>query len=267
MPAHLVRLIAWTVRLCALLFLVQEQALAKEAPTSSVIRVAVSFSIPPWVIQDSDSGIELEILRAAVDGKGYTIKPVYVPFERAFSMFNEGQVDALINARPNSVEGGFYSDIVVYFHNVAISLTHRAFPRRIPISYLQTARVVAFQRARDFLGDEFAEVARSNPNYQEIANQQLQINLLFFRDADFIVMEREIFKFYREQALAAPDLSESDRQKLERLVTIHPLFPPTGYRFVFRQEGLRDTFNEGLARLRENNTFPQLQPPADAIEH
>ncbi|MBK8974010.1 MAG: transporter substrate-binding domain-containing protein [Hahellaceae bacterium] len=241
-------------------------AWAEEPAPSKILRVAVSFSIPPWVVQETDSGIELDILRDAMDGSGYLVKPVYVPFERAFSLFNEGKVDALINARPNSVTQGYYSDIVVYFHNVAISLSYRDFPEELSMSFLQNARIVAFQRARDFLGESFAAMALSNPNYQEVAEQRLQINLLFLRDADFIVMEREIFNYYHQQALSDPDLTEVEHQKLGRPVKLHSLFAPTGYRFVFREEAIRDRFNEGLARLQEREAYPQLKPPAGIVE-
>jgi polar amino acid transport system substrate-binding protein len=223
-----------------------------------IIRVGVSFSIPPWVVQESNSGIELELLSAALKFDGYTVRPVYVPFERSFALFETGEVDAVVNARPGAVSSGYYSDVFVYFQNVAISLARRGFDRQIPMEKLLNSKVVAFQRASEFLGEKFKVIADSNPDYEEVANQQLQINLLFFRDVEFIVMEQEIFRFFHQQAIEQADLNSSTRNTLKQAVTLHPMFAPTPYRIVFRDKKTRDDFNRGLQRLKDEGIYQSL---------
>ena len=223
-----------------------------------VIEIGISMSIPPWVIKENDSGIELDILHASLDPHVYEIHPVYLPFERAYKLFDTGKINALMNAKANVVKSGYLSEPVVTFQNYAISLVSKHFPEVIPMSFLNDKRVVGFQKAKDLLGDDYSKMTRLNRRYQEVPKQDLQINLLFIRELDFIVMDKSIFGYYWHQASQGGIKNRLAKKRFNQKVTFHPLFAPSPCPFLFREKSVRDDFDRGLARIKANGRYQKI---------
>lgn len=231
------------------------EASADTAIPPKVLSIGVSFSIPPWVIRDSDSGIELDILRAALPFDKYKIVPKYMSFGRVYQNFESKKLDGVINVKQGVFDFGFLSDTVVSFQNYAISLQKKNFPENIPMSFLSDKRVVAFQEATTLLGREFRQAVAKNPNYSEVAKQNIQVNLLFVREVDFIVMDRSIFGYHWAKAVMdQASLVDTFKQK----VTFHPLFEKSDYPYIFSDEQVRDDFNRGLKRLKNNGEYEAI---------
>ena len=231
-----------------------EQASATKQPA---LNIGISFAIPPWVIPETNTGIELDILREAFKVKGYQIVPNYLSFAMSYSMFEADKLDGILNVTESSVKNGFYSAPVLSFENVAISLQEKNFPPDIDLNFLSDKSIVAFQKASVLLGETFRQVAAKNLRYQEVAKQSLQINLLMIRNVDFIIMEKNIFGYYWQQALADPHLIRA-QSKLNRPVQFHYLFEPSEYRFVFATEQIRNDFNAGLAVIKANGLYDDI---------
>ncbi|MFT6984933.1 MAG: polar amino acid transport system substrate-binding protein [Psychromonas sp.] len=223
------------------------------------ISVAISFSIPPWVIKETETGLELDILREAFAVKGHTIKAYYLPLARSFESFDSGLVDAVINVKKGMVKG-FYSDRVVRFQNCAISLADNKFVIN-EINDLQDKRIVAFQRASTILGLEFNAMTLKNAQYKELSNQSQQIKQLFKKRVDVVISERNIFKYFHKQLLQ-PWNSETvfviNKTELEQKVKYHCIFPPTAYHYAFTSEKIRDDFNYGLKTIQENGLYNKI---------
>ncbi len=131
------------------------------------INVGVSFAIPPYVIQQNNSGLELEILKHALARRGHMTVVHYRPLARTFRELKEGQLDGIINTQPHMLD------------------------------------VVAFQQASRLLGDSFGNSIAKQESYSEIAAQRHQIHLLFKGRTDAIILERSIFGYYRKQEVDA----------------------------------------------------------------
>lgn len=224
---------------------------------NKTLKIGVSFAIPPWVIAENNSGIELDILKQALQPTGYVISPNYLSFSLAYSLFEAGKLDGVINAKETALKAGFFSDPVVTFQNIAISLKDNNYPKQISPDFLVDKSVVAFQKASILLGDEFYEMTKQNPQYLEVAKQSLQINLLMIRNIDFIIMDKSIFGYYWRQAQSNPNLLRA-KSKLDQSVTFHHMFQPNDYRFVFKTKQVRDDFNAGLAELRRNGEYDRI---------
>lgn len=253
------------------IFLVCIHGNLAQANENKTLKTGISFSIPPWVIQDSQSGIELEILKKSLAPFGYEISPSFVPFARAYYLFDAGKLDLVINAKKGAVKTGFFSDPAVRFQNIAISLAEKNFPESINIKNLYDKAVVAFQNASKLLGPEFKAMADANPDYQEIAKQHLQIRLLYFRDVDFIVMDKSIFGYYWNEAYKEALTTSRHVSVYEKEIRIHNIFPPSDYSFVFKNENIRNEFNQGLETLRENGDYEKIVkkylPMSDLKKH
>ncbi|WP_019614861.1 substrate-binding periplasmic protein [Psychromonas ossibalaenae] len=224
------------------------------------VSIGISFSIPPWVIKETETGLELDILKEALSVKGHTIKANYLPLARAFESFDSGLVDAVINVKKGMVKG-FYSDLVVSFQNCAISLTGSKFVIN-DINDLQDKRIVAFQRASTILGQDFNAMTRKNTRYREVSDQSLQVKQLFKNRVDVVISERNIFKYFHNQSqqesLAGESVFVITAADLKQQVQYHCIFPPSHYHYAFTSEKIRDDFNYGLKTIRENGLYNKI---------
>jgi len=234
-------------------------AISAIAEDKQTLHIGISFSIPPWIFQEQNSGIELDILRAALEER-YLVQPHYLSFALAYQRFDVNQLDGVINAKAGVAKHGYLTDPVVTFQNIAISLNKKNFPKDISIADLVNKKVVAFQKASTLLGSKFGAMMRKNTHYQEVANQTIQLNLLFIREVDFIIMDKSIFGyFWHEAQLSNPnDLSSEQLARFKQPVRFHPMFSPSHYPFIFADENVRDVFNSGLKRLRENGQYDDI---------
>jgi polar amino acid transport system substrate-binding protein len=223
------------------------------------IEIGVSFAIPPYVIADTDQGIELDILREAFAVTGTQVEVHYLPLARTFLELSAGRIDGIINIKKGMMDNVFYSDIVIAFHNYGISLKKKGYPDFRSLDFLVNKSIVAFQRARTILGKEFAAAVSGNTRYEETAEQHLQIYRLFLERADIIVMEKQIFNYYRKQVFKATG------SLAEQPVTFHNIFPPSEYRFAFRVEEIRDDFNLGLETIRQNGCYDRIIKKYEAL--
>ena len=217
--------------------------------------IGVSFSIPPYIIKEKDSGIELDILRQAFTMTNRHVQIKYLPLTRTFSLLKAGTIDGVINIKPGMLEKVFYSDVVLTFRNCAISLAKKGYPDFKTPAFLTGKHVIAFQRARQILGPAFASATADPTMYEEVADQENQVLRLFLeRDADLVVMEKKIFTYYHQKAVKDQIIGG----KAAVPVRFHEIFPPTEYRFAFKNQQIRDDFNRGLRTMRANGSFQQI---------
>lgn len=217
------------------------------------ITIGVSFSIPPYVIKETKQGIELEILQEAFKVTGHTINIEFLPFARTFMLLEEGKLDGIINTKKGMLDNVFYSDIAITFQNCAISLAKNNYPDFNNLSFLKDKDLIAFQRASEILGNEFNKITKKNDKYEEVASQSSQVLQLFLeRNADFIIIESNIFKYYRKKAF------ERIGNKAHIPVKYHHIFPPTEYRFAFSKKQIRHDFNIGLQTIKNNGIYNKI---------
>lgn len=219
------------------------------------LQIGVSESIPPYVIQETNSGLELELLFNALAVKGHTASIHYLPFARTFYEFKAAKLDGVINIQEGMVKNVFYSNVAITYQNCAISLMSNQY-NISSIADLNHKNVVTFQRASSLLGDEFAQMTKSNKGYQEQAQQIQQVYMLMKHRADVIVMDKNIFEYYLKQAFIEGKLTQRD---LAQQTICHPIFAPTQYRFAFLSEQIRDDFNTGLKQITDNGTLWALK--------
>lgn len=214
------------------------------------ISMVIGLALPPYVIADRDTGIELEIVRESLAYRGHELVPVYVPFWRVLSMLEQGLTDAAMTVNEDSgiSDGVFYSRSHITYQNQVIGLKSRSYPIT-EIKDLTPYSILAFQSARKYLGDEFAAMASENPQYQEIARQAKQVTMLYSGRIDLVVMDKNIFNYYRQQEVRVG--TDADIQRFE-------LFPPSHYKVAFIRADWRDDFDAGLQHLIESGRYQAI---------
>ena len=224
-------------------------AVTMTAGAQTTLKAAVGLSLPPYIIQGSDTGVDADIVRQSLKAANYDLKLVYVPFARvAVSLANKSVDCAFPINEGAGVTGVFYSDSHISYQNVAVGLKSKGL-KIASVADLKSLRVVAFGDAGAYLGADFAAMTKTNKNYSEIADQESQVKLLFKERADVLVMDVNIFKYFRQNI---KDMN------VDADVVIYPLFPPTAYKVAFTNKDICDKFNAGLKAIKASGKYDQI---------
>jgi len=219
-----------------------------DTPTTAVI--VFGESLEPYVMESSQSGLELEIVRAALLARGIHMRPEFFSQPRLPTAMEHPEVDAVATVGAASGLQAAYSDIYIRYQDVAIAISSRHLPLT-SVTDLAHYRVLAFSLAHDYLGAEFKTMTQHNPRYTETANQVDQNRLLYRGVVDVVIEDRRIFAWMDRQL--APVYKETTYP-----VQVYRLFPSTDYRMAFRSPALRDQFNLGLHTIEKNGGYQQI---------
>ena len=120
------------------------------------------------------------------------------------------------------------------------------------VADLANHKVLAWQGAYRELGPEFESLfspdSPQRGNYIETADQSEQVQTFWREEAVIIVIDRSIFSYLSEEA------GNSTGE-----VVFHPVFPAvTNFKVGFKDEAVRDVFDEGRTRLCEDGGYAEL---------
>ncbi len=209
---------------------------------------AVGLALAPYNIPEKNCGIEMDIVREALEMKGYRIKTKYVPFARRIREIAEGEVDGVLTVNENTGLDVFLSDPHIACDNVAVSLKKNNFKIEA-IGDLKDKSILTFQNAKKYLGKEFLAAAEASPDYREISKQQLQINLLYGDRVDVIVLDKNIFYYHRNR---------NNMVDTTQPIDMWYIFPKVPFRVGFVDKKVRDDFNDGLKQLQNSGRYDEI---------
>lgn len=211
------------------------------------VRIGVGNAIQPFTLPEQNSGLLVELLRAAFAVESMGSNFHFLPPLRMVREFEEGRLDVYTNAKPTAGQPGVISHWpVTTFRNQAITLKAK-FARLDGIEAMAKLRVVTFQNGKRYLGPEFAAMAASNKDYIELAGH-LPTAMLSLDRADVIVSQPDIFRFW-----LLHDKSARDKAAVLNDFAFHDLFGAGNkYWFAFRTEALRDQFERGIKVIYQN---------------
>lgn len=254
----MIRKLSYFTVFCAVLyvsflFLGASRAMAEE------VRVGIGFSIPPYVIKSDNSGLEVEVIRAALKARGHEAIFVYLPNLRLPLALERSEVDCVASNAAYKIEKDvgrkvYASDVTVVFQNYAIALEKKHLDIQ-SVADLTDKNVLAFNNAAKYLGTEFAAMAEANSRYWELADQSLQVRLLYSERVDVVVSDKRVFHYWRNKLVES---SLSDSINLDQPVIFNPIFPSAPRHVAFATSPLRDDFNAGLAEIKANKDFDQV---------
>ena len=211
--------------------------------------VGVGLSLEPYIIKKNNTGIELDIVKTALQKAGYQVRVKYLPFLRIPLYLKDKKIDAATTINENSgIKNVFYSDKDIYYQNVVVTLKSRHLDIK-KVSDLKGLRVIGFQNSDKYLGKKFREVIPKLKFYQELANQRLQVKLLFAHRVDAIILDVNIFKYIRQHLKDV-----NTKQK----VAIFETFPKTYYKVGFLDKNVRDKYNKALRKMKKNGECDKI---------
>ena len=205
---------------------------------------------PPYVFERENKGLEFDIVVAAARAAGFTVKPYYSPMERLHRSFLLGEIDAMTTTNPQGGIAPYYSKPYIHYQNVAMSLAARGYTIE-RISDLRRHSVRAFQRARFLLGDDFRQMAESNPRYHEEAQQVARNRLLYSGRVDVVIGDRRILHYFNREVYTQVDVTQP--------LALYPIFAATDYKLGCRQQAHCERFNQGLAAIRDSGEYTLIE--------
>lgn len=233
----------WVVRSLGVFLLFSLLGLPLSAQAAEQpVRIGVGQALQPFTLPDSNSGLLVEIVRAAFAVSGVKTRFLFLPNARIPLEFKAKRIDiSTMSKFDPTAEVSFTHWPVLNFINMAISLK----TRQLSINSIQDLakyRIVAFQGAHLFLGPEFAAMAERNKSYFELSRMPSKMLLLGYTDV--MVSQADIFRFNLTNDATAG--SEPVFNEIE----YHPVFQGANqYWFAFHSPGLRDQFEAGIAAL------------------
>jgi len=136
------------------------------------------------------------------------------------------------------VAGASYTESYLPFQDVAISRQDAGLTVN-SLQDLRDKRIAAYQQAQQVLGADFAQ-AVSTAAYLELAERELQLELLFSDRVQLVVGEQRVLLYLA--AKLAPHIN----------LTIHPIFAAKSYPAACWQPEHTAAFNRGLAQLAQS---------------
>jgi polar amino acid transport system substrate-binding protein len=212
------------------------------------LTVAVSLSIPPYVMTDTTSGLEIDLMRRALPD--YQLKWRQMDYQALESAVSDKKADAAMSVQEHR-KRVFYSLDYVGFVNFAISKKTDHL-QITSVADLKGHPVLTWQDAWTELGQAFksqyAPGSAERSNYIEVADQAKQVREFWEGTGNVIVIDRSIFDYLSPKMGHALDEAK-----------YHPLFPKvTTFKVGFADSGIRDKFNAGLKKLCQSGEYDRL---------
>ena len=219
------------------------------------ITVGFAQDRSPFVIGQTDRGLEIEIFRAAFAGTNHSIKVVDMPKKRLWQLSNSmAALDAVATVMPVTNNGLYYVDGFIHFDSYAFTKVSDNLTIN-KISDLKGLETIAWENAYKSLGAEFEELFQPEPpqdykkHYSE-KNQKIQNMMFWTNRVQVIVVDKIIFAWHRKQL--------QDKIDTRAEIKMHPIFPRKTYAAVFKNKNLADEFAVGLAKIKKSGLYDQI---------
>lgn len=226
--------------------LVVSKGVAKSQEQNLSIELVAGLPKPPFIIEENGRGLQLDIIREALKVNNINVNFTHMPLGRNITGFQRINADGIITLPPEYEHPAMYlSKPYITYQNVAVSLLENHFSIET-IKDLSDKSIVAFQNARKFLGDDYANTVAYSMDYREIHDQKKQIEMLFLRRAEVIILDINIFKYmvkhYGEQYFVKP-------------FSVHYIFNERNYSIGFKSKSVKDKFDSGVKYLQESGSY------------
>ena len=216
---------------------------------ADTLHIATGLAKPPYVEEDSQSGMEVEIVRAVLQKAGYQTRFEPYPPARGLALLEAGKIDAMLSLDSSKQVKAYLSEPVIYYHNKVITLASKQLNIKT-LADLQPLRVAAFQNASLFLGQDYANAVQNIAQYKEYASQDTLPRLLYYQRVDAVIGDEFIF---RAQANLQNIIPAHGYQ-----LKIFDLFPISPRSVGFLKDADRKVFNTALKTLQNNGEIEKI---------
>jgi ABC-type amino acid transport substrate-binding protein len=217
------------------------------------VKVVISQGIEPFAIESTQSGLTVDVIRAAFASQSIKTKFIFLPNSRKYLEYKAKNGDVFIDIKKGEIRGEILTRWPVStYGNQAITLKKKKLKIN-SISDLSSYRVIAWQNASKVLGPIYVEMTKKNKSYQEFAH--MPSPMLFLDRTDVIISQPDIFR-YNLVIDSGNDLkTHPNWQDIE----YHDVLgKPNIYWYAFRSETLRNQFEKGIEAIYANQKIDEI---------
>ena len=235
------------------LFLTPVQAAYASPPEDPELSIAFTFSMPPYLNLDKNSGVEHDIIIAAFNRAGVDkLKILNVHYLRAIELAKAGTVDAIVSNSANGIYLKKLPEIkksqpTLSYVDCAISLRERNLKLESIKDYYDK-RIWAFKSASLVFSPEFQLMTQKNTQYDEDVDQEKQLEMLAMGRIDIAISDRNIF---------TAKLGNTGKYTQEDF-RFDSLGPTTQRAIRSNNADLITRFNKGLSTLHKSGEYQSL---------
>ena len=205
-------------------------------------------SLAPYIIEESNSGVELSIIKEALALEGHELVPVYTQLDRVAFIFDQDKVDAshryIKKVRQKS--SIFYGNVTIEYHDVFFTLHERNIVIESP-SDLKGYTLLSFQDANK----HYPRWLPEGYKHSQTPSQINQVKLLQLGLVDIVLSDKNIFNYNSELY----KLSLDGELKGMRM---HIFTSPYKYNPVFKSKKIAQAFNAGLDKLKKSGRYTEI---------
>lgn len=217
--------------------------------SSKTLTFITGLPKPPYILNDGQTGLQLDVISKAFACKNYSIQFINMPLGRNITSFNTLDVDGVITLPANYEYPGMYlSKPYITYENVVVTLSDN----RIKLNTLKDLSMLsfgAFQNAKRFLNKDYVDVVKSSIEYREFSDQSKQIEMLYNRSLEAIILDVDILKYF---------LKTHSAKIYQKNIMIHNLFEKNSYSVGFKSIKIKNTFDEGMECIKANGEYQAI---------
>lgn len=211
---------------------------------------------PPYVMENPSAGIDLDIIRAVFASVGMSVEYIHAPISRVEFLLSEGRIDAMTTFR-SSAEQCSNSDIFSHWHDgvsVQLSLASQV----TSLEDLKGLRVGMFPGAERVLASIIGDYVPTFGSKVTIFRTPLVLRMLRYGRIDAYIGDFWVLDHAARTEKDAEEQAENEINDGLPYKTV-VAFPPTPRQLCFRDDRLRQMFNEGLRQLLASDQIGQIQ--------
>ena len=222
-----------------------QHGMSKNMTRQNIVMLA-GLPKPPFIVERNGAGLQLDIIREAFMSVNHSVSFSHVPLGRSITGFKRFNTDGIAILPIDYQHPSIYvSKPYIKYQNVAISLSDKNLVFDA-IEGLTGKSVIAFQNAKKFLGDNYNASVSLSTNYRELADQTQQIEMLFARRTEVIILDISIFKYFVKSHVGG---------RYNQAFTVHYIFDEREYAAGFKTELHREIFDLGIAKIKEQGVY------------
>ncbi|UTW54759.1 ABC transporter substrate-binding protein [Kordiimonas sp. SCSIO 12610] len=219
--------------------------LAEYCCAQSKILTLATDDGPPHMIRETNSGIDIDIVSEVLKRAGYEVHIEYMSLARAQKAVETGNVDLVVPTFfQKDTKGFFVSEPVVLYRPTVFTRADEKLDFN-SLASIKGLMVSSFQGAKGYFGKTFVEMTRNN-SYMELDDMSVLPKLLERKRTNVVVLDYYLFQHYwnNERPLQEPRPS----------IKIHEIIPAIPAYAAFKDQTVRDKFNETLNQIISDGT-------------
>lgn len=217
--------------------------------TQRSIPIAIRHDVQPYVSEEGNGGLELDLVKAIFAQMPYEPEFVQLPRVRMIQTFNAHSVDGVLTSNVTLDGEGCLTDWYIQHQNVGVTLADREIPLQ-SLTDVSDLSIITFDGATRFLGPEFASEAQKSPRYIESSDQNIHVSLLYLGYFDAAIGDEWILKLAQ--------VNQKEKTGVYQPLTIHRILPTTLYAARFHDPEVCSAFNAGLKTVRESGQYDEI---------